>query len=303
MTCLAARQKPADARRHASIQFAVLFFVVAGFSWNYDAWLFVRMKIIANDAFAFGNPDAPLLLMDDGDELRTFSPTRIAEFLYFPTARIRAVAYLSLAERSDDRDPQPWVGVAPKLLQALACETDDVARSCAKSAAVSLPMIPEEDLSAVLAFVESPAAEAPVLRAVRTALVAKVVRSNPELLSWAVGFYERWLDSPDADDRRTGFGQLAALAPNAPETIAAFRAMVDAGDPDHSAAAAGRRLMRIHPELIDECLKGGGRRRAFIAKLAAEERYFSTRTCCQHPERVFSDAQLQHALTLVAERH
>jgi len=273
MNRLATFPRPA-ANKHLFIQLGVLLLIVSGASWNYDAWLFVRLRIIANDSFTFGSPQAPLLLMDDSEELRTFKPTRVAEFLHCPSSQIRTVAFLSLADRGDDRDPREWVGITPRLLHAFAGETDDVARACAESALVNLPLIPIEDVPAAVAFVESTAPNDGSLRLIRTALVSKILSSDPERLSWVTAVYQQWLESPEVKDRRTGFEQLMALAPNASETVLAFKRLMKIGDPDGIASAAGRRILMRHPNLIEECLSGNAVERRFVLDIAIEEARF-----------------------------
>src|SRR5262245_58164428 len=131
MSHLTALRRP-SADKHTLIPIVVLILVVAGASWNYDAMLFVRMRIIANDSFSVPNVGVPLLLLDGSDDLRAFPPNRIAGFTACPSSQIRAVAYLALAERVEDRDSRRWVGVAPRLLQAFLSETDDAIRDCAR---------------------------------------------------------------------------------------------------------------------------------------------------------------------------
>jgi hypothetical protein len=271
MTRPLARNPAALARRHACLQVALLVVIVSGFAWNNDAWLFVRLRIAADDAFTFGYPERPSLLMDASDELKAFPPTRIAAFLEFPAPRIRSAAAMSLSERWDDRDPAPWIGVAPKLLRSLARETDGVARGCACEAAKSLPVVPAEDVGAVVSFVEEMRAADDELRPVETALVEKAVRTSPALKPWAVSLYGRWSESSDADERRAGCEQLLALAPDAPVTVAAFRAALRAGDPDGVGARFGPQLLRSRPAFLVACLQSGPRGRDLLLNVVAAE--------------------------------
>lgn len=292
MTRLAALRRP-TATKHSLIQLGVLLLVVSGASWNYDAWLFVRLHIIATDACTFSCPTAPLLLMDDSEELRTYPPTRVAEFLSCPSSQIRSVAFLSLAERDDDRDPRDWVGVVPRLLQAFACENDRVAKECARSALLNLPLIPLVDVPATVAFIESDAPNDEWLRPVRTALVGKVFHSDPERLGWVTSVYRLWMESPEIEDRRAAFNELIALAPSASETVAVFRALMKAGDPDRIAASAGVGILQRHPSLIDECLVGNAAERRFLLDCAvAEARAKAKRSPNTHRD-VFTEVQLQ----------
>jgi hypothetical protein len=292
MTRLAALRRPA-ATKHLLLQLGVILLIISGASWNYDAWLLLRMKIIANDAFAFGCPSAPTLLMDGSDELRTYSPARVAEFLSCPSAQIRSVAFLSLAERDDDHDPRDWVGVVPRLLQAFACESDSAAKECARSALLNLPLIPIADVPATAAFIESDAPNDDSLRPVRTALISKVLHSDPERLAWMRSVYRLWMESPEVKDRRAAFNELMALAPSASETVAAFKELMKAGDPDRIAASAGRRILHRHPSLIEEFLVGNAAERRFLLECAVSEaRAKAHRSPNAHCD-VFTEGQLQ----------
>jgi hypothetical protein len=298
MSRTAAARRP-TAVKHSLIQTAVLLLVVSGFSWNCDGWLLMRMKIIADDALSFGSCDRPMLLLDDGDELRTYSPSRIAEFVRFPAASIRAVAFLSLAERQEDRDGAPWVGVAPTLIDAYLGEDDQVVRECARNALANLPLIPAEDVDAVATFLE----ETRVVRDVdvRASLLGRLVAADSGRKSWAVRLCEHWLNSSDAEERRLGFRQLSAIAPECTETAAAFRKLMKGGDPDRIAASAGRTILRHHPALIDECLAGNETERRFIAQCAAEERrLLATHASKASVRAVFSDVQLHRVQKLPA---
>ena len=273
----AAFREPASTRKHAFFQIAILLLVVSGGAWNFDALLFMRLRLAADDAFAIGDPEHPSLLLDASEELRAFPPARLAGFVAFPAPQIRSAACLALSERDNDLDPKSWIGVAPKLLQALATDVDPVARECVRAAVVNLPVVPHEDLGAIQSFVER--AEDDSLHSVQTALVAKTVRANPDLLPWAIDFYGRWLDSADVDERRIGFNQLMELAPNAPQTIAAFRKLVDSGDPD-GIAAADRRLLQQRPKLAAEYWNGNSAERRYVLACAADALRTATSDLC-----------------------
>lgn len=292
MTRLTALRSPATDKQTV-ILLLILLIVVAGFSWNYDALLFVRLRVVANDAFSVPNVEVPLLMLDGSDELRAFPPTRIAGFTACPSSQIRAVACLSLAERTEDRDPRPWIGVAPRLLQSFMTETDEIVRDCARTALLNIPLIPIEDVPSVVAFIESTEANDDVLRPLRVSLVGKVLVSDPERLPWVASVYKLWIESPEVKDRRAGFEQLMALAPNSGETLAAFQTMMKAGDPDRIAETAGRRLLRWHSFLIDECLKGNDAERRFILQCAVEETRMKANRYPNSLGDVFTEAQLK----------
>ena len=292
MTRLAALRRPAAAK-HSLIQLGVILLIVSGASWNYDAWLLVRLHIIASDACTFSCPTFPLLLMDDSEELRSYSPTRVAEFLSCPSAQIRSVAFLSLAERGDDRDPREWVGVVPRLLQAFACERDAVAKECARSALLNLPLIPIVDVPTVAAFIESDAPNDDSLRPVRTALIGKVFHSDPERLHWVTSVYRFWINSPEVNDRRAAFNELMALAPSASETVAVFKELMKAGDPDRIAVTAGLKILRRHPSLIEEFLVGNAAERCFLLECAVAEAQSKAKHSPNVHRGVFTETQLQ----------
>src|SRR5688572_10715918 len=134
------KRAPSKEQKHLLLHVGLFALVVSGLSWNYDAMLFVRLRLIADDAFQFGNAERPLLLMDGSEELLKYQPKRVAEFLSFPSMKIRSAASLTLAERQSDRDPHTWIGVAPKLIRAYAVESEPVARKCARSALENLPL-------------------------------------------------------------------------------------------------------------------------------------------------------------------
>jgi len=292
MARLAALRRPA-ATKHSFIQLGVILLVVSGASWNYDAWLLVRMHIIATDACTFSCPTAPLLLMDDSEELRSYTPTRVAEFLSCPSSQIRSIAFLSLADRVDDRDPRDWVGVVPRLLQAFACENDSVARECARSALLNLPIIPIADVPAAVAFIESDAPNDDRLRPIRTELVRKVFRSDPERLHWVTSVYRFWINSPEVNDRRAAFNELMALAPSASETVAVFKELMKAGDPDRIAVTAGLRILRRHPSLIEEFLVGNAAERCFLLECAVAEAQSKAKHSPNVHRGAFTETQLQ----------
>jgi hypothetical protein len=301
MSHLAALRRPAT-DKSSVVWLVLLLLVVAGFSWNYDALLFMRLRIIANDSFSVPNVSIPLLMSDGSDELRDVPPTRLAGFTACPSSQIRAVACLALAERGDDRDPRTWVGVAPRLLASFASESDEIVRDCVHTALLRLPLIPIEDVPSVVAFIESAAPNDDDLRPLRVTLTAKVLQSDPERMPWVAGTYKRWLESSDVKDRRAGFEQLMALAPNSGETLAAFQAMMKAGDPDHIAESAGRRILRWHSFLIDECLNGNAAQQRFIVDCAMEESRLKANRWTAAVGRVFSDAQLNRADRLQKSR-
>lgn len=200
-----------NSSRQTVIQWGVAFAVLGSLSWSNDAWLFVRLRIVADDAFAFGDPAYPMLLMDGSDELLAYPPNRVAGFLSFPSLRIRTAACLSLAERDEDKNHEPWIGVAPKLIQAYVVESDEIARRCQRSALEKLPCVPAADADAVLSFVEDLESEDASHRGVRVSLARKVVESNPERLHEVKAIVGEWLESPDAGLRRCGAETLGSL--------------------------------------------------------------------------------------------
>jgi len=125
-------------RRGLVVQLGVILLALTGFGLEQDVGLLVRLKIAADDAFAMGSAGSPLLMEEDRDVLRSYSPARIAAFIRFPNARIRAVAFLSLAYRPDDNDVREWEGMTPSLIAAFLNETDTVARQCAWYALLNL---------------------------------------------------------------------------------------------------------------------------------------------------------------------
>jgi hypothetical protein len=200
-----------NSTRQTIVQAVIAVAVLGSFSWSNDAWLFFRLQIVAADAFSFGNPHYPLLLMDGSDELLTYPPNRLAGFLSFPSSRIRTAACLSLAERDGDKNPEPWIGVAPKLIQAYVMESNAIARRCQRSALEKLPLVPAADADAVLSFVEQAEADDASHREVCISLARKVAESNPERLHKVKAIVNDWLESPDADTRRCGAEALGSL--------------------------------------------------------------------------------------------
>src|SRR5262249_34855838 len=125
------------------------------------------------------------------------------------------------------------------------------------------------------------------------ALIAKILFSDPERHAWFASVYKSWMESPDIKDRRAAFEQLLFLAPNAAETLAAFQSMMKAGDPDHVAEIADRRLLRWHSFLVDECLAGNDAQRRFIFACALEETRMKANEIVNLLGSVFSEEQLQ----------
>jgi hypothetical protein len=206
-----AANSPKTSNRQTIVQTGVVIAVLGSLSWSNDAWLFVRLRIVADDAFAFGDPHYPMLLMDGSDELLAYPPNRVAGFLSFPSSRIRTAACLSLAERDEDKNPEPWIGVAPKLINAYVMESDEIAKRCQRSALEKLPLVPAADADAVLSFVESADSEDPTHRNVYVSLARKVVASNPDRLPEVKAIAGEWLESQDADTRRCGAETLGSL--------------------------------------------------------------------------------------------
>jgi hypothetical protein len=287
----ASKKTESESRWHSLVHLGLFALVVSGTSWNYDPWLFVRLRLISDDAFAFGG-GRPQLLMDDSAELLSYQPKRIAEFLSFPSVKIRTAASLSLAERQESKDPEKWTGVAPKLIRAFACETAPVARDCFRAALQNLPCISPEDAAAVVAYVDDMPCEDESTRALHTALLYKAVAAAPHLRPDVVQWSIELLESPDADERRDGFDRMAALAPQAPEIVNAFRAALNAGDPDQAAKPVARRVLRANRHLVDAFLKGSPAERSLIHELAREES-----RVVHHPsaavDRILSGEQMQ----------
>ena len=140
--------------------------------------------------------------MEDSEELLNYQPKRIAEFLSFPSMKIRTAASLTLAERQSDRDPQPWVGVAPKLIRAYAIESEPVARECARYRAgepAARVAGGRGDGGGVRA---GPGGVGRFDADAAAALLEKAVQARPELRPDVIDWSLELLESSDVDERR-----------------------------------------------------------------------------------------------------
>jgi hypothetical protein len=242
---------------------------VGGLAWTTDAWLFTRLRVIASDTFANGNPEHPQLLLDGSDELKTYPPTRLVKFLRLPSAQIRMIVCLSLAERFDDKDPALWADIVPKLIDAHINDGNPVVRQTARTALMNLPLIPAADEEVVWKFVESPRPNDEELRDLRTRLLAILNQSNAKQLPRIIAYYKGWSESKSEATRREGLNQLLLLAPEAPEAYAAYRKFIDTGWIETTPGT--EMMMRHHPELIDEFIDGNPEQRKFVLGIAARE--------------------------------
>jgi hypothetical protein len=271
--------------------YLALVAVVAAAAWGMDAWLLARLRIIATDTFTSGHANYPQLFPDGSEELNQYPPCRLAAFLSFPSPQIRATVCLSLGERWVEPSTEGWEGVVPKLLTRMNGDGDAVVRNCAREALARVPYIPPVDEDAVVAFVEGPTPNDDDARALRTGLVIKACESNPARLSWAVAFFDRWLASKEVKDRRTAFQQLLTIAPDAPETLAAFRRLMEAGDPDGIAAGGGASMFRRQPQLVDAFIGGNEAQRMLVLKIALQE--VQSQPLQRHPDgRIRSMSQV-----------
>lgn len=268
----AAASKPSS-RKRAALFSAVFLFAVVGVAWSLDGWLLARLRIIASDTFGNGRSEHPQLFIDGSEELRGYPPQRLAKFLSVPSAQIRVVVCLSLAERhrrydgDQGPDPRDWVGVVPKLIRVGRQDPDDEVRRQAKAALAAVPIVPAEDVESVLAFVES---SPPVDDFPRTHLLSNIVQRHPDRMPRLVAYHLKCMDSSNRNVRSIGFLELRTVAPSKPETLAAFRKFMDAGDPDEFGASAGDWMLDHHPELIDEFMVGNPAQRKLMLDLAAK---------------------------------
>jgi len=242
---------------------------VGGLAWTTDAWLFARLRVIASDTIANGNPEHPELLLDGSDELKTYPPLRLVKFLRLPSAQIRMVVCLSLSERFDDKDPALWAGVVPRLIAAYGNDGNAIVRQTARTALMNLPMIPAADEEVVWKFVESPKSSDDELRDLRTRLLAILDRSNAKQLPRIIAYYKGWSESKSEASRREALNQLLQLAPGAPETYVAYRKLIDAGRIETTPGT--ETMMLHHPELIDEFIAGTHDERMKVLDIAAKE--------------------------------
>jgi hypothetical protein len=258
--------------RKRTVLLIVGFLAVAvGMAWGLDGWLLARLRMIAS-----GMPIAeqvnPQLFHDDSEALLAYSPKRLAKFLSIPSAQMRIVVCLSLAERHDERDPAAWVGVVPKLLAATVDDPDEMVRAKAKEVLFSLPCIPPEDVEAVFALVEGPTPVEGLPRELTMSLLRTVSSSNPDQMQRVIAVYRRWLDSPEIEVRRAAFNQLLQLTPTAAETAAVFQKAVRSGDPDRIVPGSAKTMMHHDPRVIDQFLGGDESQWMLVLKIAREER-------------------------------
>jgi len=261
-----------------------------------DPWLLVRLYVIASEASAPAGPALVDLLPEHSDELKQYSPARLSRFLSYPSPTIRAVVSRSLSERSNDRDPARWKGVIPRLLAE--AERDPKHRD---ETFYRVPCLPPEDVDAIVAFVERNDANDDS-GAICNYLVGRIYSAVPERRSWAMARFQSWIDSPSADFRRSAFQQMVALAPDAPESLAAFRKLMDSGDAKGIGARGGRELLSRHPELIDAFLDGNPAQRELIWSIAAEDANAKFNKSPNTPRPFLVEAHLKRLEPIALER-
>ena len=210
-----------------------------------------------------GNPEHPKLFPDGSEELRTYPPQRLLKFLSTPSPQIRSVVCLSLSDRihwyvSNQRSPDEatWVGVARRLIDVFMNDKDAQVRDCAGNALAMIPLVPTADVEAVLDFVEGPRPNDDQLRTIRISLIHKSVKTRPDLVPRIAAYYRRWMKSSALEDRKAAFLHLRVEAPDDPVTLAVFRELMDAGDPDGIGSDGGRWMLERHPSLIEPFLDG-----------------------------------------------
>jgi hypothetical protein len=256
-------------KRRITIRVCVgILVLLAGLIWVLDGYLLARIIIIASDSTFDGNLGHGQLVIDGSDQLKNYPPGRLLNFLRLPSPEIRAAVCLSLAEREDkDRNPVEWAGVLPKMLDLAVKDGSIVVRNAARDVIYSLSSISPSEQEIAWEFVKRPTPNSDGCRDVRIRLIGKLHRMNLDSLPTILAIYHSWVDS--FDDRRAALRELLTLSPDDSETYAKFRWFIDNGEANPEGGI--ETMMRRHPELIDEFLRGNERQRKLLFDVAVRE--------------------------------
>jgi len=259
--------KPTSSKR-TILWTALLLAFLAGLAWKFDVYLMLRLRMIADEAFA-GGRETPAMSSEAVAELNAYSPQRLIRGLSIRSDRVREIVFLTLVHRREKFTPGAWAGVLPALLDAFRDSPSRELKIRAWQAIGVVPEIRADDVAPIFHFVDAHLTDEERWWEVCAYLLAAVILDQPDSRPQSLERFDRALSVIDSADLQDSLRRLGEVAPDSPEAAATAKALTLKAEPRWRVLF--RTILERQPALVDDLVDGSTsqQRAVFIAAFEA----------------------------------